>query len=98
MTLVSDPAHPAALLKTAERTYSLVQKNTSNSLMILQPTVGAVDHGDEGPDNGSNAQHGLDIITTVGETFELVPSHEVAPLAKRASTRGKWHEKFGRNR
>ncbi|KAK0620230.1 hypothetical protein B0T14DRAFT_496805 [Immersiella caudata] len=74
----------AAVLKTPTgKTYSLRQKNTSNALILLQTT-------EEGAPNA-----GLDAITTVHETVELIPEEGEAPAPR---ARGKWHEKFGRGR
>ncbi|KAK0702033.1 hypothetical protein B0T26DRAFT_735607 [Lasiosphaeria miniovina] len=90
LTLTSSPA--AALLKTADKTYSLRQKNTSNALILLAPVQ--QQQTAEGED-GSPAM-GLHAIATVHETIELVPgTGEAAPAPV---VRGKWHEKFGRTR
>ncbi|KAK0641698.1 hypothetical protein B0T16DRAFT_431411 [Cercophora newfieldiana] len=82
LTLHSTPT--AAILKTPTgKTYSLRQKNTSNALILLQTT----------PESAPNT--GLDAITTVHETIELVPEAGEAPAPR---AKGKWHEKFGRGR
>lgn len=87
LTLHSSPT--AAILKTPDgKTYSLRQKNTSNSLMILQSASAA-----ETALLGSTP--GLGAIATVHETVELVLEEGEAPAPR---VRGKWHEKFGRGR
>jgi sister chromatid cohesion protein DCC1 len=105
MTVVSDPAHPAALVKTQDKTYSLRQKNTSNALMILQASDAAAQSGQEegGEDDEKDGRGGLDVIATVHETFELVPEAAQGPAPiilqnKHSGSKGKWHERFGRNR
>ena len=84
-SLTLHPSPAAALLKTPSKTYSLRQKNTSNALILLMPTV------------TSDAAPGLSAIATVHETIELVPEAEAAAEAA-PKPRGKWHEKFGRGR
>ena len=84
-SLTLHPSPAAALLKTPSKTYSLRQKNTSNALILLVPTV------------TSDAAPGLSAIATVHETIELVPEAEAAAEAA-PKPRGKWHEKFGRGR
>jgi sister chromatid cohesion protein DCC1 len=91
LTLESSPT--AALLKTADKTYSLRQKNTSNALIILSsaepPSSSSTEIGD--------AVGGLNAIATVHDTIELVAETENAK-APAATARGKWHEKFGKSR
>ena len=89
LTLESTDA--AALLKTPDKTYSLRQKNTSNALILLKPHA---------PEN-SVPEQGMAAFSTIGETVELDPVSDAAaraPAAKPAANRGKWHERFGRNR
>ncbi|KAK3389364.1 hypothetical protein B0H63DRAFT_518597 [Podospora didyma] len=88
LTISASPA--AALLKTADKTYSLRQKNTSNGLTLLTPIPSS-------PSESSNGSGGgLRSIATVHETIELVAgAGEAAPTPV---ARGKWHEKFGRTR
>jgi len=66
--------------------------------MLLQPTRRRDNDNDEG-----GTGQGLEIIAAVHETFELVPEARVpaavvAGQPSDASSRGKWHEKFGRHR
>ncbi len=89
--LTLEHAEAAALLKTADRTYSLRQKNTSNALMLLSP---ARDPSSSGAQQVPEAA--LAAVATVHETIELVPGGgEAAPAT---TARGKWHEKFGKTR
>ncbi|KAI1079144.1 hypothetical protein F5B20DRAFT_180470 [Whalleya microplaca] len=78
----------SAVLKSGTQSWGLRQKNTSNALILLQPseTTGLTS---EMPETGLKA------IATVHDTVELVPetTGKVAPVA-----RGKWHEKFARGR
>lgn len=87
LTLESSPT--AALLKAADKTYSLRQKNTSNALILMEPAENAAQ-------SSQVPERGLGAISTVHETIELVPEAGDGPPA--AAARGKWHEKFGRTR
>lgn len=89
-SLTLESSETSALLKTPDRTYSLRQKNTSNSVILLSPT----------PDQGIAA------ISTIRETVELELAPQAAaagsassggPL-KNTGSRGKWHEMFGKGR
>ncbi|KAM5347951.1 hypothetical protein ACJ41O_007775 [Fusarium nematophilum] len=82
----------SAVLKTPSKTYALRQKNTSNALMLLSPSSSA-----ESPEQG------ISIISTIRETVELEPVPDKAAGAsagapKSTGSKGKWHERFGRNR
>ncbi|GJC78468.1 hypothetical protein ColLi_01306 [Colletotrichum liriopes] len=87
VTLTSTPA--TALLKTQDKTYKLLQKNTSNSLILLAPHASA-----------PHPAVGLGAIATVHETIELVAQTEPQTISnlKNTGSKGKWHEKFGRGR
>jgi len=89
LTLESSEA--VALLKTADRTYSLRQKNTSNTLFLLSPTL-AKPCASQLPE----VPTGLSAIATIRETVELVPG--TGQAAPATATKGKWHERFGRSR
>ncbi|KAL6799828.1 hypothetical protein J3E68DRAFT_396738 [Trichoderma sp. SZMC 28012] len=85
--LTLESSETSALLKTPDRTYSLRQKNTSNSVILLSPT---------------SSDQGMAAISTIRETveLELAPQAAVAsggPL-KNTGSRGKWHEMFGKGR
>ncbi|WQF85684.1 Putative sister chromatid cohesion protein Dcc1 [Colletotrichum destructivum] len=86
VTLTSTPA--TALLKAQDKTYKLLQKNTSNSLILLAP------HTSDVP------AVGLAAIATVHETIELIAQAEPQTISnlKNTGSKGKWHEKFGRGR
>lgn len=86
-SLTLESSETSALLKTPDRTYSLRQKNTSNSVILLSPTA---------------SDQGMAAISTIRETVELdlAPQTPVAsggPL-KNTGSRGKWHEMFGKGR
>lgn len=89
MTLESSDT--SAILKTPTKSYALRQKNTSNSLMLLAPH-----------DSPSNPKRGMAIISTIHETIELDKAPDVptgpTPGLKNTGSKGKWHERFGRNR
>ncbi|KAL6872810.1 hypothetical protein J3F83DRAFT_731076 [Trichoderma novae-zelandiae] len=88
--LTLESSETSALLKTPDRTYSLRQKNTSNSVMLLSPSI-----------SPTSQDQGIAAISTIHETVEL----ELVPQAvatggplKNTGSRGKWHEKFGKGR
>ncbi|PHH83502.1 hypothetical protein CDD82_53 [Ophiocordyceps australis] len=85
LTLESHPKEAPALLRSPDYTYNVRQKNTSNSLLLINPT----------------SENALDAISLLHETIELelVPNLATnrAPL-KDTGSRGKWHEKFGKGR
>ncbi|TFB00492.1 hypothetical protein CCMA1212_007683 [Trichoderma ghanense] len=88
--LTLESSESSALLKTPDRTYSLRQKNTSNSVMLLSPTT-----------SSTSQDQGMSAICTIHETVEL----ELVPQAvatsgplKNTGSRGKWHERFGKGR
>ena len=87
LTLESSPT--AGLLKTADKTYSLRQKNTSNALILL--SVAELQ-----PDSSQIPEAGVAAIATVHDTVELVA--EAGNAAPAPAAKGKWHEKFGRSR
>ncbi|UNI13330.1 hypothetical protein JDV02_000085 [Purpureocillium takamizusanense] len=88
--LTLESSESAAVLKTADKSYAMRQKNTSNALFLISPSTPS-----------SNPQPGLSIISTIQETVELdaVPESTVnrGPL-KDTGSKGKWHERFGKNR
>jgi hypothetical protein len=80
----------SALLKTPAKTYVLRQKNTSNALILLKPYAAE-----------SSLEQGLAAISTSHETVELDIARTQnlpAEAAKAPTSKGKWHERFGRNR
>ncbi|RDA82387.1 hypothetical protein CP532_4406 [Ophiocordyceps camponoti-leonardi (nom. inval.)] len=86
LTLDDDPNSPSAVLRTPDRTYALRQKNTSNALMVLSP---------------SSDDSGMAIVATLHEVVELdvLPSTPVhTGSLSHTGSKGKWHEKFGKNR
>ncbi|KAH8736517.1 hypothetical protein BGZ61DRAFT_442153 [Ilyonectria robusta] len=90
--LTIEASDTSALLKTPNKTYALRQKNTSNALMILTPCAT--------PDS---PEQGIAIVSTIRETVELEVVPDKAPGAasgglKNTGSKGKWHERFGKNR
>ena len=94
-SLTLEASETAALLKTPEKTYSLRQKNTSNSLFLLAPTRPVP------PSSPTTtmlpSSPGLLAIATIHETVELIPEAKQA-AAPAPTAKGKWHERFGRSR
>ncbi|KAM0512453.1 hypothetical protein ACHAPE_008776 [Trichoderma viride] len=89
--LTLESSETSALLKSPDRTYSLRQKNTSNSVILLSPL-----------DSSTASNPGIAAISTIHETveLELVPEHAAAASGqlKNTGSRGKWHEMFGKGR
>ncbi|KAH6957620.1 hypothetical protein BKA56DRAFT_602237 [Ilyonectria sp. MPI-CAGE-AT-0026] len=90
--LTLESSDTSALLKTPNKTYALRQKNTSNALMLLAPRPA--------PDFLEQA---VAIVSTIRETVELEAVPDKAPSAvsgglKSTGSKGKWHERFGKNR
>ncbi|PNY25272.1 Uncharacterized protein TCAP_04789 [Tolypocladium capitatum] len=80
----------SAILRTPNRSYHLRQKNTSNSLLLLAPQA-----------SSSRPELGLSTISTIHETVELeaIPDHPInRGPPKDTGSRGKWHERFGKDR
>ncbi|KAF4981329.1 hypothetical protein FZEAL_2862 [Fusarium zealandicum] len=91
--LTIESSDSSAFLKTPSKTYALRQKNTSNAMMLLSPT----------PSNPDTPEQGISIVSTIRETVELdvVPEKTAGASAgapKNLGSKGKWHERFGRNR
>ncbi|RSL71847.1 hypothetical protein CEP54_001056 [Fusarium duplospermum] len=92
--LTLESSDTSALLKTPSKAYALRQKNTSNAFMLLSPT----------PSTPENPEQGISIVSTIRETVELeVVPDKTAGTSSGATkslggAKGKWHERFGRNR
>ncbi|RMJ18665.1 hypothetical protein BHE90_002773 [Fusarium euwallaceae] len=92
--LTLESSDTSALLKTPSKTYALRQKNTSNAFMLLSPT----------PSTPENPEQGISIVSTIRETVELevVPDKTAGTSSGTTKSlggaKGKWHERFGRNR
>ncbi|KAH6895706.1 hypothetical protein B0T10DRAFT_478697 [Thelonectria olida] len=90
--LTLESSDSSAILRTPNKTYALRQKNTSNALMLLAPHT-----------NRDSPEQGIAIVSTIRETVELevVPDKTAAAggsAMKNLGSKGKWHERFGRNR
>ncbi|KXJ95659.1 hypothetical protein Micbo1qcDRAFT_230855 [Microdochium bolleyi] len=92
ITIESGPS--SAVLKTPSKTWGLLQKNTSNALILLQAEQPASSSAEASSSDGLPVPR-LRLISTLHDTLELVnePSATAAPAA-----RGKWHEKFAKGR
>ncbi|KAF5561024.1 Sister chromatid cohesion DCC1 [Fusarium phyllophilum] len=91
--LTMESSDSSAVIKTPTKTYALRQKNTSNALMLLSPTP--LPTSSDGP-----VEQGISIISTIKETVELdtVPDVSSGTAKGLGGGKGKWHERFGRNR
>jgi sister chromatid cohesion protein DCC1 len=90
--LTLESSATSAILRTPDKAYSFRQKNTSNALILLSAV----------PSSESEPGQSLTAISTIHETVELDPYHErdasTAGSARTTGSKGKWHERFGRNR
>lgn len=80
------------MLCTPDATYHIQQKNSSNPIMILEPTFSNIDN--QGPGVPMAA---LSTIATIEDTLELSKHEGEAALAAPVKV-NKWHEKFARGR
>ncbi|KAH9883624.1 hypothetical protein F4778DRAFT_627953 [Xylariomycetidae sp. FL2044] len=80
----------SAILKSANQSWGLRQKNTSNALILLKTVQTR-----QPPPSSQVPEPCLNAVSTIHDTIELVlePTGKTAPIAK-----GKWHEKFARSR
>ncbi|KAI0103665.1 hypothetical protein GGR51DRAFT_561597 [Nemania sp. FL0031] len=78
----------SAVLRSGSNSWGLRQKNTSNALILLKP-------GNMTVASSQIPQTGLQAISTIHDTIELVPESADKPIQ---ATKGKWHEKFSRGR
>ncbi|KFY84905.1 hypothetical protein V500_08893 [Pseudogymnoascus sp. VKM F-4518 (FW-2643)] len=91
---------PHALLSTPTGTYRLQQKNTSNPLMLLRPSISseAGSEGGDGADGGPGCAS-VCVVARIEDTLELLPYDPAAEAAAPAKAKaGKWHEKFAASR
>jgi hypothetical protein len=91
---------PHALLSTPTGTYRLQQKNTSNPLMLLQPSF-STEAGSEGADSANSGVGcaSVCVVARIEDTLELLPYDAAADAAAPAKAKaGKWHEKFAASR
>ncbi|PHH51305.1 hypothetical protein CFIMG_005185RA [Ceratocystis fimbriata CBS 114723] len=106
--LETSPTTGLAVLRSPEHIYTLRQRNTSNSIILTQPTDHTVrnrsiDSDDQERDVSASPQkQGITAFATIHESIELIrqasdkPSDKAA--AKPAVSMGKWHERFGKTR
>lgn len=87
----SDSTSSALLSVDGGGTYTLQQKNTSNALLLLAPTSSA---NTTAPTHERSVDGGLTAVSTLHETIELV----IQAPDQLQKAKGKWHERFGRNR
>ncbi|KAH7369275.1 hypothetical protein B0T11DRAFT_278521 [Plectosphaerella cucumerina] len=88
-----DDATSAQLSVDGGQTYALQQKNTSNALFLLAPTASIDAPPSEDPSD-EPTEGGMTILATLHETIELI----VQAPTQQQKAKGKWHERFGRNR
>ncbi|KFY16860.1 hypothetical protein V491_05200 [Pseudogymnoascus sp. VKM F-3775] len=90
---------PHAILTTPAGTYRLQQKNTSNPLMLLRPSISSEIGGDgsDGADTGM-ARASVCVVARIEDTLELLPCDPATDAAPMKAKAGKWHEKFAASR
>ncbi|KFY88423.1 hypothetical protein V498_06804 [Pseudogymnoascus sp. VKM F-4517 (FW-2822)] len=88
---------PHALLSTPEGTFRLQQKNTSNPLMLLRPSI-STEADCDGGDGGVGCAS-VCVVARIEDTLELLPYDAAADAAAPLKAKvGKWHEKFAASR
>jgi hypothetical protein len=89
---------PHAVLVSPTHRFRLTQRNTSNSLIILEPA--ATKPAEEGQESSSVT--GLNIIGTVHEIIELTVEPPRPPKSldgvKHTGSMGSWDERYGTGR
>ncbi|KAI0380144.1 hypothetical protein F5Y04DRAFT_258378 [Hypomontagnella monticulosa] len=86
--LTLESSTDSAILRNGAQSWALRQKNTSNALILLEPS-------EETSPSSQMPESTLKAIATIHDTIELVVESKgtAAPVAK-----GKWHERFARGR
>ncbi|KAI8962316.1 hypothetical protein F5Y11DRAFT_323120 [Daldinia sp. FL1419] len=87
--LILESSTNSAILKNGAQSWGLRQKNTSNALILLKTSKETTSSSVEVLEPNLNA------IATIHDTIELAPelAATAAPVA-----RGKWHERFAKER
>ncbi|KAI9053130.1 hypothetical protein LZ554_003397 [Drepanopeziza brunnea f. sp. 'monogermtubi'] len=86
-----------AILTHGTNQYQMRQKNTSNPLLILQPSRTGPTHADDA--DGFVSQPSVTAVAKIEDTLELILQEEAGPGAKKKEAKvNKWHEKFARSR
>jgi hypothetical protein len=97
-SLYLDSSPSSAILKTPDRNYTMRQRNTSNSLILVSPALSNFE-SDTPP---GIPVEGLKVIATLHEMIELTVEVSQPPPGgsgvSHTGSRGKWHEKFGKGR
>jgi sister chromatid cohesion protein DCC1 len=95
LTITSSASTPPyALLSTGTKTYQLRQKNTSNIIMILQPSSTAPTESDDAAT--FIPRPSVCAISKIEDTVELI--QQEGGKEKAAPKVNKWHEKFAKSR
>ncbi|KAH6662977.1 hypothetical protein B0J14DRAFT_281258 [Halenospora varia] len=82
-----------AILCSGDKKYQMRQKNTSNPIMILQPSTTQPAEGDD-PETFIPAPS-VSAISKIEDTIELILQEEQAKAPPKVN---KWHEKFAKGR
>ncbi|KAL5601080.1 hypothetical protein BROUX41_005907 [Berkeleyomyces rouxiae] len=104
LCLETCPTTGSAVLRSPDQKYTLRQRNTSNSIILVAPKdrdeqLGPAASDGQAADGIENTpKPGLTAFATLHESIELIRESSDKPAAKPANSVGKWHERFGRNR
>lgn len=97
ITITSSPATATtpgyAILSSGDKKYQMRQKNTSNPIMVLQPSTTFPTEADDA--TNFIPAPSVTTISKIEDTIELIVQ-EVEPKA--APKVNKWHEKFAKSR
>ncbi|EKD12382.1 sister chromatid cohesion protein Dcc1 [Drepanopeziza brunnea f. sp. 'multigermtubi' MB_m1] len=98
LTITSSTSAPSyAILTHGTNKYQMRQKNTSNPLLILQPSRTGPTPVDDA--DGFVSQPSVTAVAKIEDTVELILQEEAGPGEKKKDAKvNKWHEKFARSR
>jgi sister chromatid cohesion protein DCC1 len=92
----SETAPAYALLNTGAKTYQMRQKNTSNPIMIIQPSSTGPTEADDATTFIS--QPSICSIAKIEDTIELIAEEPEGGEKKAPPKVNKWHAKFAKSR
>ncbi|KAH8651612.1 hypothetical protein BGZ60DRAFT_388345, partial [Tricladium varicosporioides] len=82
-----------AILRSGNKKYQMRQKNTSNPIMVLQPSTTSPAEGDDL--ETFIPALSVSAISKIEDTIELILQEEQANAPPKVN---KWHEKFAKDR
>ncbi|PBP23518.1 sister chromatid cohesion protein Dcc1 [Diplocarpon rosae] len=92
LTITTSPTTGFALLSHGAQQYQMRQKNTSNPLLLLQPSSTGPTQGDD--IDTFVPRPSVTAVAKIEDTIELILQEEI----KKEVRLNKWHEKFAKSR